>query len=134
MERAAEPESVTARLERDMRERFDAGDFTAALEAAEWLLRDRPGHEQAKRYAASCREVLLQMYAVRLGALDRVPSIVVGNEDLRNLGLDHRAGFILSCVDGRTSFADILDLSGMPPLESYRILCDLLLANVIVVR
>lgn len=134
VERAAEPESIGARTEREMRERFDGGDFTAALEAAEWLLKDQPAHEQAQRYAASCREVLLQMYAVRLGALDRVPAIVVGAGDVKNLGLDHRAGFVLSCIDGNTSFAEILDLSGMPPLESYRILCDLLLANVIAVR
>jgi hypothetical protein len=135
VERAGEEEeSTVARLERDMRDRFDAGDFTAALESAEFLLRDVPGHEGAKRYAASCREVLLQMYAARLGSLDRVPSIVIGGADLKNLGLDHRAGFVLSCIDGQTSFADILDLSGMPPLESYRILCDLILAHVIAVR
>lgn len=134
VERAAEPESIVARMEREMRERFDSGDFSAALESAEWLLRDVPGHEQAKQYAASCREVLLQMYAARLGSLERVPSIVVGATELKNLGLDHRAGFVLSCIDGRTSFAEILDLAGMPPLESYRILCDLILAHVIAVR
>lgn len=134
VERAAEPESIVARMEREMHERFDTGDFSAALELAEWLLRDLPGHEQAKRYAKSCREVLLQMYAARLGSLDRVPSIVVGATDLKHLGLDHRAGFVLSCIDGNTTFAEILDLAGMPPLESYRILCDLILAHVIAVR
>lgn len=134
VERAAAPESVVARMEREMTERFDAGDFTAALESAEWILRDVPDHPQARRTAASCREVLLQMYAARLGSLDRVPRIVVGPQELKNLGLDHRAGFVLSCIDGHTTFADVLDLSGMPPLESYRILCDLILAHVIAVR
>lgn len=133
VERAGE-ESVVTRMEREMGERFDAGDFTAALESAEWILKDVPDHARARRYAASCREVLLQMYAARLGSLDRVPSIVVGAAELKNLGLDHRAGFVLSCIDGHTTFAEILDLSGMPPLESYRILCDLILAHVIAVR
>ncbi|MBI2894552.1 MAG: hypothetical protein HYY06_13450 [Deltaproteobacteria bacterium] len=131
VEEAGEAETTASRMERDMRARFEVGDFTGALEAAEWLLRDRPGHEEAVRYAASCRDVLLQMYVARIGALDRIPSVAVSPSDLPGLGLDHRAGFILSCVDGVSSFSDILDVSGMPELESYRILCDLLLANVI---
>jgi len=44
---------------------------------------------------------------------------------------DHRAGFIVSQVDGSLSFEDICDLSGMTRLETLRTLVQLLEAGVI---
>ena len=40
--------------------------------------------------------------------------------------LDHRAGFVLSQVDGFLSFEDICDLSGMSRLQTLRTLALLL--------
>ena len=47
------------------------------------------------------------------------------------LHLDHRAGFLLSCIDGMSSIDDILDVSGMRELDALRILFELVQENVI---
>ena len=45
--------------------------------------------------------------------------------------LDHRAGFLLSRIDGKTTIEELLDVSGMPPDEALGILRDLLQKGVI---
>jgi hypothetical protein len=51
--------------------------------------------------------------------------------DLVWLNLDHRAGFVLSQVDGRVSFEELFALSGMDRLDTARILAQLLRDQVI---
>jgi len=116
---------------RKVRDRFDAGDFSGALVVAEGILAEDPDNSDALAYAEHCRDVLKQMYLSRLGGLRRVPVIGIGPEQLRWLSLDHRAGFLLSLVDGRSSIEELLDLSGMSDLESLRLLVQLLQQNVI---
>jgi HD-GYP domain-containing protein (c-di-GMP phosphodiesterase class II) len=69
-----------------------------------------------------------------LGSLDRVPRVKVATADLGKLALDHRAGFVLTFVDGASSIETILDASGLPRLELLRILRDLVRAGVVVVQ
>jgi hypothetical protein len=47
------------------------------------------------------------------------------------LNLDHRAGFVLSLVDGRMSFDEILSVSGLELTDGMRILVQLLQEKVI---
>lgn len=47
------------------------------------------------------------------------------------LNLNHRAGFILSQIDGSVSYDDIIALSGMPRLDTLKILSDLISNKVI---
>ncbi len=126
----AQAASPLARL----RERYALGDFSGALEVAEGILQQNPADTDAQRYAESCRDVLRQMYAARVGALDRVPVVAVASDHLRWLTLDHRAGFLLSHVDGVSTLEEILDVSGMPTLDAMRILVELLEQKVIVIR
>lgn len=121
-------------LEEEMRDRVSLGDYTGALEVAEKILAARPEHAEAEACAASCRNVLLQMYATRIGPLDRVPVVTVPRDQLRWLSIDHRAGFVLSLVDGVSTFEMILDVSGMPALETLRILSELAQQRVISLR
>ncbi|MGZ3454285.1 MAG: hypothetical protein ACXVEF_32060 [Polyangiales bacterium] len=116
----------------ELRERYALGDFSGALTIAEALLEDDPQNIDAQRYAESCRDVLKQMYAARLGPLEQVPMVAVPAEQLRWLTLDHRSGFLLSHVDGVSTLEEILDISGMPHLEAMRIIYDLLQQKVIV--
>jgi hypothetical protein len=109
----------------EMHDRFSLGDYSGALVIAESLLDENPSHEQARRYAENCRSILEQMYAARLGAMDRVPFLAVPRDQLRWLSLDHRAGFVLSHVDGTSNLQEILDISGMPTLDALRILFEL---------
>jgi hypothetical protein len=47
------------------------------------------------------------------------------------LSLDHRAGFLLSLVDGISTVEEILDMSGMTRLEALRLMYTLTQQNVV---
>jgi hypothetical protein len=57
--------------------------------------------------------------------LQSVPLLAVAPDRMRGMQLDHRAGFILSHVDGVSDVETILDVSGMASDEALRILNDL---------
>ena len=118
----------------EMKDRYAMGDFTGALVIAESVLEVEPSDAEALRYSESCRKVLTQMYAARLGALDRVVSVAVPADQIRWLSLDHRAGFLLSLVDGISTLEEILDISGMSRLEALRIMYALLEQRVITIE
>jgi hypothetical protein len=118
----------------DMQERFALGDYSGALVMAESLLDENPSHVEAREYAESCRAVLQQMYTAKIGPLDRVPIVEVAREQLRWLSIDHRAGFVLSLVDGVSSLEMILDVSGMPELDALRILFELVQQHIIAIK
>jgi hypothetical protein len=118
--------SLSLDLGAEVAERYALGDFTGALRAAELWLGTDPENAEAKNYAASCREHLEQFYQSRLGSFDRVAQVDVEPSEIRWLGLDHRAGFFLSRVDGSTTVDELLDLSGMPRLEALATLVELL--------
>jgi hypothetical protein len=116
---------IHVRLER-VRARFEVGDFSGALVVAEGMLDEEPKHLAAKCYADSCRAMLRQMYLARIGDKAGVLKVVMDAEQVKGLQLDHREGFLLSCVDGLSTIDEILDVSGMPPLDALRILYELL--------
>jgi hypothetical protein len=115
----------------DMKDRYAMGDFSGALLIAEGILETSPDDLEAPRYAQSCRDVLTQMYSARLGSLDRVVAVAVPSDQIRWLTLDHRAGFLLSLIDGGLTVDQILDISGMPRLDALRIMYQLLDQRVI---
>jgi hypothetical protein len=112
-------------------DRYATGDFSGALVLAEALLEGNPEHAEALRYANKCRDVLMQMYAARLGPLDQVVTMSIPSEQIRWLSLDHRSGFLLSLVDGVCSLEELLDISGMPRLDALRIMYGLFQERVI---
>ncbi len=115
----------------DLRDRYAVGDFTGAHEIAEAILADDPDNTEALRFRESCRDVLIQMYTARIGATSRMPKLAIPTNELQWLSLDHRAGFLLSCIDGRSTVEEILDVSGMPALDALRILYTLLQQQII---
>jgi hypothetical protein len=110
----------------DMRDRYRAGDFTGALVVAEALLEADPAQDEARRCHELCVNVLSQMYLARLGSLAQVVRVAVPSDQIRWLSLDHRAGFLLSLIDGNSTIEELLDISGMPRLDALRILYGLL--------
>lgn len=114
-----------------MKDRYATGDFSGALVVAEGILDAHPQHEEARRCRERCTEVLSQMYLARLGSLAQVVRVALSGDEIRWLSLDHRAGFLLSLVDGASSIETLLDISGMPRLEALRILYGLLDQRVI---
>ena len=143
--RRAVPEEVLANVraatatkppvsEREMNDRVSLGDYSGALAIAEEIVAADPKHAVAKACAEQCRGVLRQMYATRIGPLDRVPLVMVPRDQLRWLSIDHRAGFVLSLVDGVSSLEMIIDVSGMPELDTLRILSELAQQRIISLR
>ncbi len=115
----------------EMTERFSLGDYTGALEMSELILAEDPGNLEAAECGENCRSVLEGMYVAKLAPLDRAPVVVVPRTQMRWLSIDHRAGFVLSLVDGAVSVETILDLSGMPRLDALRILHELVLQKIV---
>ena len=109
----------------EMKDRYAMGDFTGALVVAEGLLEMNADDIDAQRYAQSCRDVLTQMYSARLGALTQRVRVAVPGDQIRWLSLDHRAGFVLSLIDGSSTVEELLDISGMNRLDALRILYTL---------
>jgi len=136
--RSSAPPEITERTIEDplaeMRERFSLGDYTGALEMAELILAEVPDDTEAADCAENCRTVLENMFAARLGPLDRVPVVVVPRAQMRWISMDHRAGFVLSLIDGSSSIEMILDLCGMPKLDAYRILQELVQQKIVSFR
>jgi hypothetical protein len=110
----------------EMEELYALDDLTGALRYAELLLGRDPEHEQAARCADNCRSRLLALYTSKIGSQQAVPIPALGDAELRWLGLDHRAGFLLSRVDGVATVEEVLDICGMPRLEALKTLVSLL--------
>jgi hypothetical protein len=122
---ASPPSSGRAAEITEMKDRYAMGDFTGALVVAEGMLEANADDLDAQRYAQSCRDVLMQMYSARLGALTQRVRVAVPGDQIRWLSLDHRAGFVLSLIDGNSTVEELLDISGMNRLDALRILYTL---------
>ena len=126
VKRSAPAPEITERTIEDpfaeMRERASLGDYTGALEMAELILAADPSSLEAAECAENCRSVLENMYAARLGPTDGVPVVVVPQAQMQWLSIDHRAGFVLSLIDGFSTLEMVIDVSGMQRLDALRIL------------
>ena len=118
----------------EMEDLFSIGDFVGAMDIAEELLTRDPQNADATECYDRCRAALRTIYTEKLGPLDRVPLVAIPREQLRWLTIDHRAGFILSHVDGISNLEEIVDISGMPELEALRILAELAQQRIIAFR
>jgi hypothetical protein len=115
----------------EIKDRYAMGDYSGALATAESILDAEPAQPDALRYAQRCRQVLMDMYTARIGLLSQVATVAVPPEQIRWLSLDHRAGFLLSLIDGHSTLDEVLDISGMPRLDALRILFSLIEERVI---
>jgi hypothetical protein len=118
----------------EMRERFAAEDYAGALELAELVLTADSGNIEAAECGEDCRTMLENALSSRLGSADRVPMVLVPPAQLRCLNVDHRAGFILSLIDGSSSVEMILDVCGMSKLDGLRIIDDLVQQKIVAFR
>lgn len=115
----------------EARERFALGDFSGSLELIEKILRLDADHAEAREYLAQNEATLIAMYESKLGPLGGVPHLAISPEEVMWLNLDHRAGFLLAQVDGVVNYEELFALSGLPRLDTARILATLLADGVI---
>jgi hypothetical protein len=116
------------------RELFSLGDFSGSLELVEKVLQQRPTHEGARAYLKRNESTLLKMYESKLGRLSDVPRRLVPADEVIWLNMHHRAGFILSQIDGTLSYEDILDVSGMDRFDTIRILAELVQNGIVGIK
>jgi hypothetical protein len=114
-----------------MRDRFELGDYSGCLDIAEEILASDAANTSASHYRGSCREVLTRMYESRIGSFDHVPSIAVTDQEIIWRNLDPAMGFIISRIDGHSSYEDIVDISGLPRFDTCRILGQLIQEGII---
>ncbi len=113
------------------RELFALGDFSGSLELIEKILQRDPDHGEARDYLQQNEATLVSMYESKLGQLSRVPRLAIKPEEVMWLNLDHRSGFLLAQIDGMVDYESLFALSGLPRLDTARILANLLADGVI---
>ncbi|MFT3915438.1 MAG: tetratricopeptide repeat protein [Anaeromyxobacteraceae bacterium] len=113
------------------KELFALGDFTGSLELIEKILTVDPDHVEARDYLRQNEATLVSMYESKLGALTAVPRLAIKPEEVMWLNLDHRAGFLLAQIDGTVDFEGLFALSGLPRLDTARILANLIADGVV---
>ena len=113
------------------RELHALGDFSGSLELIEKILQIDPEHREAREYLSQNESTLIAMYESKLGPLTSVPRLAIKPEEVMWLNLDHRAGFLLAQIDGTVDYEAIFALSGLPRLDTARILANLIADGVI---
>jgi hypothetical protein len=79
------------------------------------------------------RRALDETFLEALGGADSVPRLAWSPDQLKSLPLGAGEGFLLSRVDGESSVDDLIDISGLPRLDTLRILYQLLQQGVVAV-
>jgi hypothetical protein len=126
-----EERPVRGSLLEQARQLFEAGEYPSALDMVQALLchgRD----PKAIALQAEIERAVERLQHQRIGSLEQVPTLAISLAQLSELKLDHRAGFLISQIDGMMCFEDIIDLSTMPRIETMTLLAELCEKGVIV--
>lgn len=107
-----------------MQDAFAVCDYDRALFLAERYLTRDPADEIAGAFANECRKLVETEILVALAPLERAVKMKIPIAMLSAAHIDHRAGFLLSRIDGETSIEQLLDLAGMPRVDALRFLRD----------
>ena len=121
------PEEVLAAA----RKRFDLDDLDGALDLLAQIP-DRPELSanavvrESRKLKQQIEDRLQKVYEAKVGRFERCPAILVSEEQLIWMNMNHRVGYILSQIDGNVSYEDLVSLSGMPRIDTLRILVKLI--------
>lgn len=121
---------ITALLERAT-EWGQSSDLERSVTAVDLALSEDPNSALAQKLIHRNRETIMNAFQGFLGDLQRTPTLARPLHELGSAPISPRAAFLLSRVDGTLSLDEILDVSGMPRLEAYRYLCQLLLRGIL---
>lgn len=128
---APAPEDECTALMRGARELFELGDFSGSLELVEKVLRINADHEGARAYMQRNESTLIKMYESKLGNMQKAPKQLMPPDEVIWMNMHHKAGFLLSQVDGSLTYEDLLEVSGMPRFDTMRILHELVTQGII---
>jgi hypothetical protein len=91
----------------------------------------KPANLEMEATLELVRSRLLKQYRQRVGDFDSVPTLRKDPGDVAKFNLPADAGFMLSLMDGATSLADLISLSGMDAFGALRIVQQLLDAEIV---
>ncbi len=104
---------------------LERDDFSGALLHLEKVLAANPTHAQAKRLHEEAESELMFLFTSKLGDLQARPALLMSTDDMAWLNPDQRTSYVLSLIDGLSTYEEILAFSGLPMLEGLRILVRL---------
>ncbi|HEY8155062.1 MAG TPA: hypothetical protein VII72_13130 [Myxococcota bacterium] len=121
----------TAALLRDAQELLRTENYEGALDLYQTAAALEPDRIELEGYVDLLRSRLVKIYRERIGEGDRIPKLLVPSDQITRFNLPADAGFVLSLIDGRTCFDELLSVSGMGPFEALRIFASLLEARIV---
>lgn len=124
------PEDECTALMRGARELFELGDFSGSLDLVEKVLKLEPEHEGACAYLQRNEATLIKMYESKLD-MRKTPKQLMPPDEVIWMNMHHKAGFLLSQVDGMLAYEDLLEVSGMSRFDTMRILHELVQQGII---
>lgn len=129
---SALPDDVSALLTHAQRLRR-AKDYADAHIVLKKLLKLDPEHYEAKQMFGLNEGALETRYLNDIGDLQALPVMAMSPGELMRMEIDSRGGYLLSMVDGHSSFQDLLELSPMEYLDTLRILAEFIAEGVLMV-
>ena len=106
-------------------------DLERSVAAIDLALAEEPNSALAQKLIHRNRDAIMTAFQSYIGDLSRAPLLARPLHELASAPISPRAAFLLSRVDGTMSIDEILDVSGMPRLEAFRYLSQLLLRGIL---
>ena len=116
---------------RGARDLLDLDDHSGAMELIVKAQEIAPDDPDVLAMRERSEKTLLAMFESKLGKLETIPRVLLKDDEIIWLNLDHRAGFVLAQIDGTVSFEDLFSVSGMSRIDTARILAQLVEEGVI---
>jgi hypothetical protein len=119
-----------------LHETFLRGSYDDAIRLAHEVLRDRPRDEACLSAIDACRKTLEDLRIFSNAAGHRVPVMAKPMNEVTTMALDHRAGFVLSLIDGGggDNVEDLVAICPMPRQEALAVLFGLVRAGAVKMR
>ncbi len=100
-------------------------DFIGAKELLDVAILQAPKNSKIKILYDLCEKKVSEIFREEIKSLDATPRLCMDMNTVLKMRLNHRDGYILSQVDGLTSIADLLAISGFEEDELFLILGQL---------
>lgn len=100
-------------------------DHSGAMELIVRAQRIAPDRPEVRQLRERTESKLLGMLESKLGRMDAVPRVLLKQDEIIWLNLDHRAGFVLAQIDATLTLEDLFAVSGMSRLDTARVLTQL---------
>jgi hypothetical protein len=105
--------------------------YEGALELYQMAAAMEPGRFELEGYVDLVRSRLVKSYREKIGDGRRVPRLLVPAGAITRFNLPAEAGFVLSLVDGRICFDELVSVSGLAPFAALRTLAGLVEARIV---